>query len=434
MESPVNRPGPLDRIEHPAYSDRLGEYAPILARASLAVFLLFLFFGTTLPSNKTIETINDVATEDPVKQVVLPSLYLLSFIGLLPKKIQAIDLMKKEKYLGLFLLWSLFTVAWADYPFLSFKRWIQTAGAVMIFVSAILHIESEDQAWGYARAVLIAYLPLSLLAIFLIPGTVESDSTAWRGFTSQKNTLGQVSLLSLIIWTGAVIRNGGGKKAFGLLFFGVSAILLVGSQSITALLTCGILLMLASVLYAGKNILCPIAGKIITSILVFSFFASLTVIFFLEPNAISSLFGLFGKDTSFTGRTNIWSLMIEEIKNHWVFGCGFQGYWSTPRLSLDMLLYDLQWGINTAHQGYLDILNETGIIGFFIFLMMMSLYFSNLRRRGKSQYWSWVVIGVLILNFMESTLFRADDVCGCLFLFSYLSLYAYPALEESGVD
>jgi len=64
----------------------------------------------------------------------------------------------------------------------------------------------------------------------------------------------------------------------------------------------------------------------------------------------------------------------------------------------------------------------------------MSHYFSNLRRRGKSQYWSWVVIGVLILNFMESTLFRADDVCGSLFLFSYLSLYAYPALEESGVD
>jgi O-antigen ligase len=171
----------------------------------------------------------------------------------------------------------------------------------------------------------------------------------------------------------------------------------------------------------------------ISWILVLSFFASLIVIFILQPNALSSLFGLFEKDISFTGRTDIWSLMIEEIKNHWIFGCGFQGYWSTPKPSLELLLTNLQWQINTAHQGYLDIMNETGIIGLSIFLMMMILYFKNLWHRGKSHYWSWVVIGVLILNFMESTLFHSDDVCGCLFLFSYLSLYAYPAQEASGV-
>ena len=422
----------MEMIEDTAPSERLGEYAPILARASLILFLLFLFFGTTLPSQKTITTINDVATEDPVKQVLLPFLYLLSFISLLSKKSQAIDLIKKEKYLSLFLLWSLLTVAWSDFPFVSFKRWIQTAGAVMILVAALLHTESEDQAWSHVRTVLIAYIPLSLLSIFLIPGTMEPDGTAWRGFTSQKNILGQVSFLSLIIWVGATINGSVGKKMIGLFLIGLSFILLIGSKSTNSLLTCVTLLILASALYTSGKFISPVVGKMISSILILSFFASLLVIFLLQPHAASALVGLFEKDISFTGRTDIWSLMIEEIKNHWIFGCGFQGYWSTPKPSLEMLLYDLQWQINTAHQGYLDILNETGIIGFSIFLMMMIFYFKNLWHREKSQYWSWVVTGVLLLNFMESTLFRSDDVCGCLFLFSYLSLYAYPAQEESG--
>jgi O-antigen ligase len=242
-----------------------------------------------------------------------------------------------------------------------------------------------------------------------------------------------VSLLSLIIWAGATINCGIGKKMFGLFFIGLSFVLLVGSKSTNSLLICVTLLILASVLYASRKFLRPVVGEIISSILVLSFFASLIVIFFLESNALSSLVGLFEKDISFTGRTDIWSLMMEEIKNHWIFGCGFQGYWSTPKPSLEMLLYDLRWQINTAHQGYLDILNETGIIGFSIFLTMMIYYFINLWHRGKPHFGSWIVIGVLNLNFMESTLFHSDDVCGCLLLLSYLSLYAYPAQEASGV-
>ena len=427
----MNRSGPAGVIEPAATSDRFGEYASILAKASLVIYLLFLFFGTTLPFQERIGKFDESATEDPVKQVVFSSLYILSFLSLLPRRSQAIDLMKKEKFLGVFLLWSLLTVAWSEYPFVSFKRWLQTAGVVMILVSAILHIESEDRVWNYVRSILIVYLPLSLLSVLLIPGAIDTDGTAWKGFTSQKNVLGQVSLLSLIIWTRTAFHHGTGKRMFGLLMIGVSAALLVGSQSTTAVLTSGMLLLLVSVLYARNRFFGPIVGEFIASMLVLSFFASLLLLLFLEPGVMDSLFGFFGKDTGFTGRTEIWSSMMGEIKKHWMFGCGFQGFWMTPKSSLEMFLYDLRWPVNHAHQGYLDILNETGLIGLSIFLMMMLHYFKNLLPRWKSSYWSTVVIGVLILDFMESTLFLPDSVCGCLFLLSYLSLYADPPQEAS---
>jgi len=407
-----------------SYSDRVEEYASKLAKASLFLFLFFLFFGTTLPFQERIKNLEDVATENPLKQILFSSLYLVSFISLLPKKSLAIEILKKEKYLGLFLLWLLFTVSWSDFPLVSLKRWLQTAGVTIIFVSAFLHFQSDNQPGNYVRAVLFAYIPLSLLSILLIPGAIQWEFPAWRGFAPHKNTLGQVSLLSLIIWSATVFNRGTGKKILSLVFVGLSLILLVGSRSTTSILTCGILFLLAGALYTDKTIVRPVVGPIFSPLLIIIFFAPLVLLLSSTMGSPDALFGLFGKDMTFTGRVDIWSSILDEIKGHWIIGCGFQGFWMTNKPALAEIYYDLQWEIPHAHQGYLDILNETGIVGLSIFFVMMLSYFKNLWARGKSHPWSWVVLGVLILNLTESTLFRSDDVSGALFLFAYLTLYA----------
>ena len=431
MERAGNRRDAAESVGEAASPEQVGSYAPILAKASLVIYLFFLFFGTTLPFQENVDKFADPGTEDPVKQVVFSSLYLLSFLSLLPIKSRAIELVKKEKFLCVFLLWSLLTVAWSEYPFISFKRWLQTAGFVLVLGSAMLHVESEDQLWKYVRAILIVYLPLSLLSVVSIPGAIDPEGIAWKGFTSHKNILGQVSLLSLIVWTASMLQNRERHRIFDLFFIGISAALLVGSRSTTAVLTGGVLFLLVIVLYAWNKVLRPKVGEFFSSMLVLSFFGGLAAILFLEPSAMDTFFGFFGKDTGFTGRTEIWSRMLEEINRHWMFGCGFQGYWMTPKPSLEMFLYDLQWPVNQAHQGYLDILNETGLVGLSIFMVMMIHYFKDLLPRWKTWYWSTVVIGVLILDFMETTLFLSDSVSGCLFLVSYLSLFAYPSREVS---
>jgi O-antigen ligase len=421
----------LDTLGYSAYSDTFEQYASKLAKASLFIYLFFLFFGTTFPFQEKIEHLADIATENPFKQIVFSSLYLVSFISILPKKSLAIGVFKKEKYLGLFLLWSLFTVSWSDFPFVSFARWLQTAGVVIIFVSAFLHFESENQPWSYVRAILFVYIPLSLLSVLLIPGAIQWEFPAWRGLASHKNTLGQVSLLSLIIWSVTAFNRDTGRKILGLVFIGLSLILLVGSRSTTSILTFGILLILASALYAGKIIVRPVVGRFFSSFLMFSFFAPLVLLLFFMPDSLDALTGYFGKDMSFTGRVDIWSNMLEEIKRHWIIGCGFQGFWMTSKSALDVIYSNLQWEMMDSHQGYLDILNETGIVGLSIFFMMVLSYFKNLGTSEKSHPWSWIVISVLILNLTETTLFRSDDVGGVLFLFSYLALYAHRCQEDS---
>jgi exopolysaccharide production protein ExoQ len=414
----------METLVHAQSSDGFIEYSSKLAKASLFLYLFFVFFGTSLPFQENIRSMEDFSTENPVNQIVYSSLFVLSCISLFPKRSLAIRFFKREKFLGLFLIWSLLTVSWSDLPFVSFKRWIQTFGMVIVFVSAFLHFQSEEEAFGYVRAVLIAYIPLSLLSILLVPGATHVKYDAWRGLASHKNMLGQVSLLSLIVWSCAVCNPDYDRKMLGLFYGGLSCVMLVGSRSATSIVTGVILLFLATVHYAEKKIARPVVGRTISSMLVLSCLIPVCFLIYLAPDIAPSLFGLIGKQWSVIVRADIWSSMWEVIEKHWILGCGFQGFWVADNPAILGIYEELQWMTPHAHQGYLEILNETGIIGLSLFLLMTIQYFHNASTHGKSHSGIWVVIAVLILNATESTLFRLHEVTGVLFVFSYLALYA----------
>jgi exopolysaccharide production protein ExoQ len=417
-------PVSMETIIHSTYQDRFAEYSSKLAKASLFLYLFFVFFGTSLPFQENVSGMEDPSNENLVNQLVYSSLFLLSGISLFPKRSLAIRIFRKEKYLGLFLVWSLMTVSWSELPFVSLKRWIQTFGMVIIFVSAFLRFRSEEEAFRYVRAILIAYIPLSLLSILLVPGATDLKYEAWRGLASHKNMLGQVSLLSLIVWSCAVFNPGYDRKMLGLLYVGLSCVLLVGSRSATSIVTGVMLLLLAIVHYAEKKIARPVVGPYISSMLVFSCLISACLLLYLSPDIAPSMSEFIGKHSSIVVRADLWSGIWEVVKKHWFLGCGFQGFWVVDNPAIMGIYEELQWISPHAHQGYLEILNETGIIGFTLFLFMTVRYFYNVSIHGKSHAGVWVVIAVLILNATESTLFRLHEASGVLFLFSYMALYA----------
>jgi O-antigen ligase len=138
---------------------------------------------------------------------------------------------------------------------------------------------------------------------------------------------------------------------------------------------------------------------------------------------MSSIFNAFGKESTFTGRTDLWVEILKEAKGHLFIGCGFEGFWVVGNDSFMSLYTDLSWLTNQAHQGYLDLLNETGLIGLVLLILMVVFYFKNLSNLRKPHLWKWFVVIALIVNFQESTLFRINTLTGVLFTFSYLVLY-----------
>lgn len=395
-----------------------------LARISFFAYLCFIFFGTSMPFQEAAFRPDEIVTSNPINQFGFSLLYLLSFTSLLYRKEDFLQFVKEEKFLNLFLAWTLLSVFWADFPFVSLKRWIQLAGMAVIFLAASLDLESENDALYYLRIILGLYIPLTFLSILFIPGAIQWEFPAWRGLAAHKNTLGQISLVSLLVWSFALRETDQRKRNIAILFWILSLILLLGSRSTTSLLAGALVLTLWGIQKVESVLIAPLIGKVLGKMLRFLFFAFLLLILLLTPDILANFTGAFGKDTSFTGRADLWAAIWEECKKHLLIGCGYGGFWVATGTVIDSLYEEFQWLPNQSHLGYLDILNETGIIGLTLVFFMVFSYFRRTGQLDRPTCYGWFIITALILNLQESTLFGMNTVTGALFTFSYIALFS----------
>lgn len=395
-----------------------------LAKVSFFVYLFFIFFGTSIPFQEKITDVEDIRTSNLISQIVYSSLYIMSFISLLSKRHLIIRFVKTEKYLSLFLLWSFLTVFWSDFPLVSFKRWIQIAGAAIIFLSALLHFRSADEAMRYLRAILIVYISFTVLSIMFIPGAIDWRFPAWRGLAAHKNILGQISIVSLMVWAYAAWDRVSGNRVVALVFSVLSFILLIGSRSSTAIVTGVFIFVLAGLWIAAKEVAVPVVGRLFSSVFICSFVLGVFSILYLSLEIQVFAMDLIGKELTLTGRVDLWKSVYEETRRHFLFGSGYGGFWNVDSPVRDVLYEEFVWLPGQSHLGYLDVLNETGAVGIGLLTFMVISYFKNVYAYEQHGFFAWLVIAVLVINLSESTLFRTNHVTGVLFTFCYVGLYA----------
>ena len=293
-----------------------------------------------------------------------------------------------------------------------------------VSLSIFIYTESPDETIKYFKNLLLVYIPLSFLAIIFIPGALDHGSSAWRGLAPGKNHFGQVCLASSLIWISVSQPRHLKEKVISFVMLFLSLILLVGSQSATSILTTFFLGCMGAVLYINKKLKSLGVGALFIILAILSFLSISASLLLLGPDLILALPELVGKDATFTGRTDLWEFVLEEAKNHFLIGCGFGGFWVIDSYFLENIYKYFVWLPNQSHNGYIDIFNETGLIGFSIFLIAVIGYFIKLARIRKNFIWKWFVIAVLIINLQETTLFRMNIFSGVLFIFSYFALYA----------
>jgi len=393
-----------------------------VAKVSFIVFLFFSFFGTSLPFQNLDPDIAE--TSNPVNQIVFSSVLILSSISLATKRWQLITLIRKEKFLFIFLVWCFLSVIWSEYSFVSFKRLVQIISTVTVSLAVLLHADSSKESLKYFEWILYPYLVLSLLAVLFIPAALDPNFMTWRGLTYTKNNLGQVGLVGIIICVAAHYQKTFPKSLIATSMLAISLLLLIGSQSMTSIITTIFLIIWGSLIFIVNNFFpSPSVGRFLLTIIFLGFLLSFGSTIIWAPDLLFEMPEYLGKDSTFTGRTDLWLVIMEEVKKHPFHGCGFSGFWIFENYDLALLNQELFWLPNQAHMGYLDILNETGLVGLSLVLIMIFKYFQNLSKIGTPHLWKWLVIATLIINIQETTLFRPRHLTGVLFIFAYLALY-----------
>ena len=403
--------------------DKTERYISYAAKISFALYIFFTFWGTGIPFRERALDVEDIHTSNINSQIIYSTLFLVSFFSLVFKRFSFISLIKREKFLAFFLLWCFASILWSDFPFVSFKRYFQFFTAFTVGTAALLHSDDVDDNMKYFQYVLASFVIVSLISVFIIPAALDEYGT-WRGLASTKNGLGQVALVSLIFWFIYFKQSNTHRKkilSIGIIFF--SFVLLLGSRSGTSMIGFGIVLMVVVLLQFDK-VFHPVGiKKSFSTITIASFLLIICFSLLFDPEIFNVLPGLIGKDITFTGRIFLWEEILEEVKKHFLLGCGFQGYWVVTNENLLALYEQFVWLPNQAHNGYLDILNEVGLVGLILFILLIVNFSINIPKLNNYYYWQWFLLITLVINIQETTIIRPQHPTGVIFMFSYLALF-----------
>jgi exopolysaccharide production protein ExoQ len=253
---------------------------------------------------------------------------------------------------------------------------------------------------------------ISYIMIFLYPHAAimtRFSVGAWTGLFDHKNELGNMAAFFSILFLFRLLnfRNDGWLvRLYGMLFFALSLFILIKSDSAASLISfiaivCIVILAMAFLKWGH---LLQTKGKV---------FISAIGIFLLGVLLIfrDSILGIFGRNSSFTGRVPLWVGLIPYIKSKILLGYGFgEAFWSggAGQPLTDELLKTTGWDPSLSHNGYLEAILGTGLIGFvfYISFFIQTAYFSItyfLRERivGSLIFTAWFV-QVMLINIVEN--------------------------------
>lgn len=142
----------------------------------------------------------------------------------------------------------------------------------------------------------------------------------------------------------------------------------------------------------------PIKGKFFSKIfrpinfIIAYIFFEIVIVLISNTDMFSFIFNLLGKDATFTDRTFYWNMALEQISYSPWFGLGngTVQLWSNS---------------NYSHNAILDVTMKGGVIGLFLWLVLIIYPFVNLKKiSGNSHckvFLSFIVFSMLVIGLME---------------------------------
>ncbi|TXT40173.1 MAG: Lipid A core-O-antigen ligase-like enyme [Comamonadaceae bacterium] len=327
-------------------------------------------------------------------------------------------------------------IMWSPVPIVTLKKVVQFAGLIVFSLA----VQSDQRPWThhvFVIAMALAFIELvsAFVSIFIPSFGIDAEfGYAWRGIVSGKNALGRIGAWSALFWVALGRVNAVPRSLYwsGLL---LSLLSVVMSKSSTSL-TITVLGLISFWIFQKQHIGSPLWLQRLLVIAGLMIVMMLHLFFIYEgrlperSEILEPFANLFGKSADLTGRADIWAPLYIEIEKHWLLGVGYGAFWLGPGSASQPILDALPWIPYQGHNGYLDVLNELGVIGIFLFLCAVISYIVNLIRCLRMDRQLVALLGSLLLiflisNWTESTAFRGVTFDFILFIFSCISLSSF---------
>ena len=367
----------------------------------------------------------DVAEGDLVLQLLFAVVYVITSMLITRRWRIAVRAIMKEKLLLAIVGIALASAIWSDVPTLTIRRGIAAIGTSLFGVYLATRYSLKEQLRLLAWTLGIATL-LSLVFALALPsyGVHQADffAGAWRGIYVHKNALGRMICLSILVF---LLLSIWGEKSrwFAWAGFGLSAIILLKSTSATPLFSFLSVLALLP-LYSVLQWRHPLALFIFTMGVTLT--ASITLLLTISAETI---LGAYGRDLTFTGRTELWFALIEWIQKRPWLGYGYSAFWLGKNGEVQNLSNAIGWTPAYAHNGYLQLLLDLGLLGTGVIVLGFLLSFSRALIWARSNPTAEGIFPLVYFTFLlpynvtDSIILQQNNIFWVLYVSTTISMF-----------
>ena len=332
----------------------------------------------------------------------------------------------------LFGAWIMTTVVLSLEPGTSIRRVSLTACVMAVAATILLLPKSQHELMRWLSIAALALLAICFLGVMLVPHLavhLATDSQEpqlagnWRGAFGHKNMAAGMMVMLLFIGIYA-IRSGAWLS--GGAIFALASIFLYGTTGKSSLTLSFVVLALTSLTAIVRSFWLR-ALMLLIPLVVLNLFSIGTVMF----EGLADISKALPLDSSFTGRTDIWTFALESVQQRLPTGYGFAAFWATD--TIRNLPQGKEWTeyASHSHNGYLDTTLAMGLPGLAlliaVFVIIPLWNFQIADRGGNNGPLAMLLLRIWLfavyLSSLESFFFDRSDPLWFTFLLGLFGLH-----------
>jgi O-antigen ligase len=257
-------------------------------------------------------------------------------------------------------------------PSTSIRRFALTISVVAVAATLLLLPKTQNELMRWFSAAVLALLAVCYLGILLVPHLsmhlatdVQEPALAgnWRGPFGHKNNAAGV--MAMLLFLGIYIVRSGAWLS-GAVVVALASLFLLYSAGKSSLTLCFAVLALTSLTAVIRSFWLR-AVVLLAPLVLLNVLGVGTVMSETLANAAK----LLPLDSSFTGRTDIWTFALQASQLRPLTGYGFGAFWGSS--AVQNLPDGMEWAATAAnsHNGYLDTALAMGLPGLALLIAVL---------------------------------------------------------------
>ncbi|GAA1226923.1 O-antigen ligase family protein [Rhodoglobus aureus] len=317
--------------------------------------------------------------------------------------------------LMVFTAWAWISIFWSQYQWASLAAlsYLLVFTVLGIYIALVRDTIQIVRVFGdVMRFVLVVSIGLEILTGLVFDTSFKALAIAGnlgtadpiQGIFGARNQLGIIAVIALITFA-TELRTKSLRRGYAIGSLVLAGVVLVLSQSPLAFGTALVVLVASAALYGLRRV--PSGRRRYWQFVLIGFVAAVALISWLSRMAIVASFDANG-DLSY--RLGVWRQLWSLGEIHRLEGWGWIGPWNADLAPFTAFGNFGGRVPGSAHNAYLDVWFQLGLVGFLIFVGLLGLAFMRSwllasRRRSVVYAWPALVLLVLVISaFAESSL------------------------------